>query len=69
MTIKIFEENMYNIQYFSIFRLKRVNVTSEMDPSGGSARFAWPKSHRRNGTRDEQKHLDRLYEKQIRVFS
>ena len=28
-------------------------------------RSDWPKSHRRNGTRDEHKHLDRIYEKQI----
>ena len=31
-------------------------------------RFAWPKSHRRNGTRDEHKHLDWIYEKQICSF-
>ena len=28
-------------------------------------RFAGPKSHWRNGTRDEHKHLDRIYKKQI----
>ena len=28
-------------------------------------RFDWPKSHLQNGTRDEHKHFDRIYEKQI----
>ena len=30
--------------------------------------FAFPKSHRRNGTRDEEEHLDRTYEKQIFLY-
>ena len=28
----------------------------------------WPKSHRRNGTRDEHKHLDQIYERQICTY-
>ena len=32
--------------------------------------FDWPKSHRRrNGTRDEHKHLDQIYEKQMCSYS
>ena len=36
-----------------------------MDPSARRIRSVWPKNHRRNGTRDEHKHLDKIHEQQI----
>ena len=45
--------------------MHRIHIYYRRNGSDRRIRSVWPKSHRRNGTRDEHKQLDQIHEKQI----
>ena len=61
---------LLDLQSIKTLKIRKREAYGMLPPTGciSQNRFGWPKSHRRQGSRDEHQHLDRIHEMKYFIF-